>query len=76
MTITVETKKSITREIDFRIRMTGESHVSVMHIMSGEWERQRSLRSSSLGNRLLALKERIFSSVEEWWSEEDEARFE
>lgn len=43
------------------LRMTGEGHVSLMHITSGEWERERSLSLSSLGKRLRVLKNKIFS---------------
>ena len=40
-------------------RMSGESQVSEMQMMEGEWTEQRSERSSSLGRRLRALKNRI-----------------
>ena len=41
-------------------QISGESHVSTIQIMSGEYREQIAESSSNLGRRLRALKEKIF----------------
>ena len=43
--------------------ISGVSHVSQMQIMSGVSKGRKVIRSSSLGRRLLALKEKILSML-------------